>query len=281
MKNLFMNKNKNMRNIRWIWALVMTGVLAGVMTSCGGGKGKTDDASSATVNQGTLVFDTYSYDLLARVEGDTVERVGGGYVRYTGQGVLPRDLDGGSVHALRDSLLKMASLEAVDGDGVLPKVGEDLKLTDLRGDSLDACGLSRIKVSAALVSPTVVVFEVDREGYSCGAAHGNHTTSYLNYNVQAGRPITLSELMNAGYEDKLAALIRANLEEQGVSLLVEPEEVEVSSSFSVTPGGLKFSYDPYEIAPYSEGTVEVEISTGALAQQGLLSPEGRSLLTGE
>ena len=45
--------------------------------------------------------------------------------------------------------------------------------------------------------------------------------------------------------------------------------------------GITFSYDPYDIAPYSEGVVSVPVSIGDLVSAELLSPEGEYLLTGE
>jgi hypothetical protein len=53
--------------------------------------------------------------------------------------------------------------------------------------------------------------------------------------------------------------------------------VEVPANFFLGPEGVGFHWDPYEIAPYAVGPVEVVVPYNQL--QGLLTPKGISLLS--
>lgn len=55
-------------------------------------------------------------------------------------------------------------------------------------------------------------------------------------------------------------------------------QVELPEQFGLTSKGIIFSYDPYMIAPYSEGTIQVELSAGELTD--ILSAHGQYILLG-
>lgn len=88
----------------------------------------------------------------------------------------------------------------------------------------------------------------------------------------------LDYLFNNGYKAKLLKLIRDQVTSDGVTLVDGMEAVGISPQFAITSDGLKFSYDPYEIAPYSEGVVSVKIPVENLIDAGILNENGRSLL---
>ncbi len=59
---------------------------------------------------------------------------------------------------------------------------------------------------------------------------------------------------------------------------VPVDQIGIPAQFGLTSKGIIFSYDPYQIAPYSEGTIQVELSAGELSD--ILSPHGLYILLG-
>ena len=230
-----------------------------------------------------LNFESYTFDLIGEyTTADTFENPAGRYIRYTGEGILPKSLGEGGIRNLRDSLMRMARV-SFDGDrNPVPMIGQDsVRLSNLQPSEVSPLSFIESEMSASLVSPRVVTFECARSGYFYGAAHGNKSVGYVNYYLPEGKILSLDDLMNPGYRNKLLRLIRAALQESEVDLLVNPSGVNVASQFVITTEGLTFSYDPYEIAPYSEGVVTVDIPLESLLEEGLLSRDGRIILTGE
>ena len=84
--------------------------------------------------------------------------------------------------------------------------------------------------------------------------------------------------MNPGYEEKLTAVLREKVKEENIQLLVKPEELEIPKAFAITSDGLLFSFNPYSIAPYSEGIIKIDVPIDDILD--ILSKEGMFILTG-
>lgn len=256
--------------------------IAAIAVLAGCSQGKRDESkegNAMNTQVQNLKFESYTYDYIGRYIGnDTVPEPGNSLIRFSGQGVLPEDLGDANIRALRDSLLKLASDEYVDSDSPRPVMPDSVVLTDLDPAATDACGEIMSTLAATLVTPRVVVWKSSVGTYQCMAAHGYTVTSFVNYSLSDGRIIGLKDLLKPGYEKQLVKLIRDKVKEMKVSLLCQLNEIEIPSQFEITTEGLSFSYDPYQIAPYSEGTVSVPVSTGDLID--LLSDNGMLILTG-
>lgn len=248
-----------------------------IASSCGKEKSK-ENADETKIVCNNITFESYTYDFIA-ANTDTVEMdfPGSRYTNYSGQGMLPSDLGEPDIKLLRDSLLAMVNMTFTE-NGPMPALMEGDTITDLSSSETEACGLQSSSLSLTLATPRVMVWEGYREGYLCGAAHGNSATTYLNFSMTSGKIIPLNSLMKKGYEKSLVKLIRQKITESGTVLLVAKKDIQIPKQFAITSNGLLFSYDPYEIAPYSEGTVQAEIPTGDLID--ILSPEGMYILTG-
>ena len=273
-----MGMRMNLR-IGKIAGIVCGGALALLAAGCGGDREKQVAKAVESIS-----FEMYNYDVIAeRLDVDSLESdvPGGRYVKLVGEGVIPRDNGSAGLRALRDSLLRLTHLGFAEDDRPVPDVLGDLRVTDLDADTTQACSFASNTLSASLVSPRVMVFENQSEGYMCRAAHGMEHRSFVNYDVEKGEILTLSRLMRPGFEKKLCAMIRAAVTKAELPLVVDINEVGIPRQFAVTASGITFSYDPYDIAPYSEGVVSVSVSIGDLVSAELLSPEGEYLLTGE
>lgn len=263
----------NRKYVRWGLLIVVLPLLA----ACGGKKGEEEAAQSGKI----LKFESYTYDMVAQITGDSVEYTpGSSLVRLSGEGVLPSDIGDNDIRLLRDTLMKISGIVYADEYTPGPNLPEGMTVTELNPDTTQACGYVNNMLSATMVNPRVVVFENTRDSYPCMAAHGMSSVSYVNYNVDKGRIVRLGYLFNDDYKGKLLKLIRDRITADKVPLVDGIKSVGISDQFAITSDGLTFSYDPYEIAPYSEGVVTVRIPLGDLMEAGILNDNGRSLLTG-
>jgi hypothetical protein len=106
-------------------------------------------------------------------------------------------------------------------------------------------------------------------GYSYqGGAHGASFTGFINWNTKANKSVTLDDLFTPGYPDKLKTIaegiFRKDEKLSDTSSLArdyffKDNKFALNDNFSVTPIGLKFLYNQYEIKPYAAGQTELFI----------------------
>ena len=101
-----------------------------------------------------------------------------------------------------------------------------------------------------------------------GGAHGATMTYFLNWNTKTDKRINLSDLLITGYDDKLTriadTIFRTNeLLSDTASLadnyFFKNNEFALNNNFLVTPTGLRFLYNQYEIKPYAAGQTSLII----------------------
>jgi len=122
-------------------------------------------------------------------------------------------------------------------------------------------------------TPKSFTLSVSESSYT-GGAHGNYTTSFVNYNREDGKKIMLKDLFTEGYEAKLDKIAEryyktynglkpdANLTDAGWF----ENRFVLADTFAITPKGLYFLYNPYEIKPYSEGVTTLLLPYDKLAE---------------
>jgi hypothetical protein len=131
-------------------------------------------------------------------------------------------------------------------------------------------------------SARLLVLRRDRFFYS-GGAHPNHDRTYFVFDRELAMRIGLADSIRSGGLAALKELVNRELRLQkkigpGDSLkkaFFFVDEAEVPESYFFSPRGLGFHWDPYEIAPYAEGHVEVLLPYADVWE--LLGPEGRRL----
>lgn len=97
-----------------------------------------------------------------------------------------------------------------------------------------------------------------------GGAHGSRYISYYNIDIRNGSVIKDSKLFNTGSNEKLTIYIKEELAKtlnsQGDTItLLDPESIVPSDNFYFNNKGIVYVYNSYEVAPYSDGLVEVTI----------------------
>lgn len=109
------------------------------------------------------------------------------------------------------------------------------------------------------------LLSVSAQRYSfTGGAHGNSVAEHLTFDLETGKVLTLDELLKPGWNEAVRALAEAalrrahglkpedSLHEEGP---LQVETLELNGNWHLTPEGLGFCYDPYEIAAYAVGFI--------------------------
>lgn len=121
--------------------------------------------------------------------------------------------------------------------------------------------------SEAVVVDSILVYTITSSTYT-GGAHGMYGITAHNYSIAGGYELTLNDLFTETQRVALDKLIRNKLyaqfqvtnddglAEQGFF----PEYIGTTENFAVTPEGITFYYNPYDIGCYALGDLEVVIS---------------------
>ena len=112
------------------------------------------------------------------------------------------------------------------------------------------------------VGPDKVSYLAKRYSYS-GGAHGMTSETAYNFDRKTGKSILEEGFFKDGYVEKLTRLLTAHLPESLVSpadtAMLFLKEIEPNGNFSISPDGVTYIYNQYEIAPYSMGIIRVSI----------------------
>lgn len=126
-----------------------------------------------------------------------------------------------------------------------------------------------------------VTYEVMKYAYT-GGAHGNTSSYPFTYDLQRGVVLTYDNMFKAGSKAKLLAAITEELATQynttpdRLASIGIAAPLEVVGDPFIEDGYVVFRYNPYAIAPYVFGTIDVRVIPGSIAAQ--LTPEVASLL---
>jgi hypothetical protein len=135
-------------------------------------------------------------------------------------------------------------------------------------------------VSAGNSKMTVISREWE---YYTGGAHGMRNKDYYVFSLQDRRRLALKDVLRDDAVPALENLVEAALRKQ----MEIPEWIPLTEQgffenyadkledFFLAPQGLGFQWDPYEIAPYSMGIIEMVIPYSELT--GMLTDLGLSL----
>ena len=151
-------------------------------------------------------------------------------------------------------------------------------IKELSGDvSGEWYGETRIELFAK--TPATYTLSVGSNGYT-GGAHGYDTVGYTNVAIATQKKLTLRELFLPGTEEKLKEIAQTyyrlehNLKPK--QPLIDDDWFEnrfvLAENFAITPYGLHFLYNQYEIKPYAAGQTSFFLPYGAIGD--LIDPRG-------
>ncbi len=121
---------------------------------------------------------------------------------------------------------------------------------------------------AHVVRQDSALVTVEVGGYSYqGGAHGASFTTYINWNAKDNKNIKLSDILTDGYNSKLTSVADSIFRKDEKlepnqpldNYFFKDNKFALNENFLITPLGLKFLYNQYEIKPYAAGQTELLI----------------------
>lgn len=138
-------------------------------------------------------------------------------------------------------------------------------------DSGDYASDLTIRFTPLLLSPTMISIRFDVSEYYAGAAHPNNYARVLNYHFEKHQLLSSTDLFASSTQALpfLSDYTRSALQKtfsdvrpEEFAALVFPGTAPKSENFrevGITKNGLTVIFNPYQVAPYARGTVEVKI----------------------
>ena len=125
---------------------------------------------------------------------------------------------------------------------------------------------AEIEISKGFDSSSFVSFVMNHYTYT-GGAHGYAGTSYLNLNTNTGKAMATEDLFSNS--DKIRTIIEAQFRKQyeipegeninSTGFWFENDTFSLPETIGLSEEHLLITYNPYEIAPYSEGIMELKV----------------------
>lgn len=124
-----------------------------------------------------------------------------------------------------------------------------------------------IRGRVMLYTPTLLVISKTLIEYT-GGAHGNFAELYDNYDLQTGKPLTLSDIVPAERNQEFIALAEARFRQvEGLApdapltdhYFFDEGVFALPDNFAFDKEALAFQYNPYEIKAYAEGVTQFHI----------------------
>ncbi|HEX8338406.1 MAG TPA: RsiV family protein [Pyrinomonadaceae bacterium] len=117
------------------------------------------------------------------------------------------------------------------------------------------------------------------EGYNWGAGHSYHQPVTFNFDLKSGREIKLAHLFNprSDYLRRIAGLCGEDLRRQfGTNFPFFTDGLKPTAknfkSWVITPGGLVFIFEEYQLVAYAQGEPKVLIPFDSLKE--IIEPRG-------
>ena len=191
------------------------------------------------------IANLWDREVFAKIEWLNYSNSFEGYEKETmdDDGFLRMDLD-----AAAKSIVEEYADYAAEGDGPM-------------------CWYSMDQTAYFVRENTVLCYETLVESYT-GGAHGGQSLWYESFDLETGSLYDFGYLFEGEWGAALRELVYERLNKEYAILIDSAEMLPVSSSMALTDAGLLFVYQPYEVAPYSEGIISVELCDEELAETG-------------
>lgn len=117
-----------------------------------------------------------------------------------------------------------------------------------------------------------------------GGAHPLYSSKFLNYDIRNNKVLEFSDIFVAGSEQVLLDAITAqlldmyfatNLEELEENSGIFTDQIYLTDNIYITGSEIVFFYNPYDIAPWAVGSIEVPLQEYDLEE--ILTPQARAL----
>lgn len=275
-------------------------LLASAMSACQGKaidnekseeKSQQDAAVDSIVSEFDLDEKLYTASANYKFEDD--EDAMSGYLTVSTSVQWPEELGKFKIDALRDTIMSLTfgadapsdirkavvnSVTDVASFGLPGKVTEVSTVPDSAG--MYAYYSNRV-VQLVECTQQTVTYSVSVSEYM-GGAHPNSGTVFFTYILESGKILSPENLFTKDWKkivepvlmQSIAATLGMSVNETKSALLAQP--LEVSSDIYISNGIIIFHYNPYDILPYSAGSIDAAISPYEIS--AVLTPEARKIL---
>lgn len=141
-------------------------------------------------------------------------------------------------------------------------------------------GKFELNSNADVVRQDSDLVTIELKGYQfTGGAHGSSLTRYINWTVSGQKKLELADLINTGAETQLSEVAEKIFRKQeklsdtaslSRDYFFKGGKFSLNRNFLITPLGLKFLYNQYEIKPYAAGQTVIDIPYTSISK--LLKP---------
>lgn len=100
--------------------------------------------------------------------------------------------------------------------------------------------------------------------YENGGAHGMSANVPFVFNAETGAVLEEKDLFKEGYKNVVSEMLTAKAKEKAEEYVLQCEEVEANNVFYLTKDSIVYVFNPYEIAPYSSGVIEIALPLESL-----------------
>jgi len=98
-----------------------------------------------------------------------------------------------------------------------------------------------------------------------GGAHGLSGKHYTCVDLETGRKLAFNDVFTKDSEEALTVIIKRIIAEKPQEYDYFDTEIKPSDNFYFDSDGVIFVYNPYEIAPYSVGVIEIYVPLNEIA----------------
>lgn len=212
--------------------------------------------------------------------------------------LMPSDLCGIDCHDLQDTIMQRAfgffggnRMSAINDAlrNIAAEVGY-MPVDTVMPDSVIASsphflsrydGYTCIQGEIETLTSRLMSYAITNSTYYPGAAHGMYGTMYINYDLTHGRIIRLSDI----FTEEGLEILPAEISKKAAQMVAVIGDTDIDSlpadnNFYLTASGdIVFAYQPYEVASYAQGEIQIPLAAYLLSQY--LTEEGAEMLLWE
>lgn len=132
---------------------------------------------------------------------------------------------------------------------------------------------SQTNISVPFQTNNVTCISVEMDDYT-GGAHGMFSTIHTNFFKPKHEVLTLKKIFNDSSLSELLTIAEADFRTANeltseddfdeVGFWFKDNQFHLNDNFILTAEGITWLYNPYEIGPYSQGTIELNVSKNEL-----------------
>lgn len=119
---------------------------------------------------------------------------------------------------------------------------------------------------AKVIKQDSALIVLEYGGYAFqGGAHGGSFTGFINWDGKTNKNVTLDDILIAGYKPELTKIAERIFRKDEKLIPTAPlddyffdrNKFALNENYSITPAGIRFIYNQYEIKPYAAGQTEL------------------------